>query len=479
MLPETSTRISRHIVRFLLFTVVAAFSLQATYAAQDLKPAPYKFPNSYGNMTFPDSFPDGTSITITQWSHFVPRYDKWFDSYAKEWGKANNVDVTVNHINIADLASTLSSSIAAGKGATLFEMVAPPAAFIDGLRPLNDVNKAAQAAFGEQAGTCSHSSYLPAKDEWYGFCHGWVPDPGDYRVSLWKDAGYPDGPKSYEDLLKGGAKIYKDKGIPVGVGMSPEIDSEFYARALIWSFGGSIQDKNAQPTFDSDNVLEAVKYQEKLFSSAMTPEVFAWNAASNNQTYIAGQASYVQNSISFFRSAQDIGSDVAEDTGFRPGLNGPHGDKHMPAHVWFIYTVPKYVPEGPILQAAKKFMLDLENNYSSASYYAKLYNFPAFTSQVPQLFKDGGWLDHDPWGSKPADKLALLKTAEDWTAWLGYPGYANPAVAEIYQSHLISSLMANVSRGEKKPEEAVQETNEEIKSIFKKWRDKGYLSGGD
>src|SRR5699024_4726412 len=47
----------------------------------------------------------------------------------------------------------------------------------------------------------------------------------------------------------------------------------------------------------------------------------------------------------------------------------------------------------------------LENNYSSASYYSKFYNFPAFPSQAPQLFADDGWLSNDPWGSKPADKL--------------------------------------------------------------------------
>jgi len=475
----TSKNYPHRSIGYALVAGALAFVLaNAAQAAQDLKPSPNEYPDSYGNMTFPDTFPQGTDLTITQWSHFVPRYDKWFDSYAQKWGKVHNVNVTVNHINIADLASTLSSAIAAGKGPTMFEMPAPPTAFIDGLRPLNDVNEAAQAAFGKQASTCSHSSYLPVKDEWYGFCHGWVPDPGDYRVSLWKEAGYPNGPQTYDDLQKGGAKIYQKHGIPVGVGMSPEIDSEFYARALIWSFGGSVQNEDDMSTLDSDAVLNAIKFQKNLFDTAMTPEVFSWNAASNNQTYIAGQTSYIQNSISFFRSAQDIGADTAADTGFRPGLKGPNGDVKQPAHLWFIYTVPKYVPEGPELQAAKKFMLDLENNYSKASYFAKLYNFPAFTSQVPQLFQDGGWLDEDPWGSQPADKLQLLKSAENWTAWLGYPGYANPAVAEVYQSHIISSMMANVARGEKTPEQAVKDAGDEVKAIFKKWREKGYLKGG-
>ncbi|MDZ7810363.1 MAG: extracellular solute-binding protein [Arhodomonas sp.] len=460
-------------------TALATFLVSGTAFAAGEPPEPEFSRTTYGDLSFPEQFPDGTSISITQWSHFVPRYDQWFREYAEAWGEAHNVDVTVNFVNIAEVPSTLSASISAGQGATLFEMNAPPTAFIEGLKPLDDVNAAAEAAFGERSGTCERSSYLPAKDIWYGFCHGWVPDPGDYRRSLWADAGYPEGPESYADLRDGGAEIFEETGIPVAVGMSPEIDSEFYARALIWSHGGSVQDEEGNVTFDSPEVLEAVKYQKKLFDNAMTPEVFAWNAASNNQTFIAGRASYIQNSISFYRSAQEDNPEVAADTGFRPGLNGPRGDRKMPAHVWFIHTMPDYVTDEDKIAAAKKFMLDLENNYASASYYAKFYNFPAFTSQVPQLFGDDSWLDDDPWGAEPPDKLKLLQTAEDWTAWLGYPGYANPAISEVYQTNLLSSMMADVARGVKSPDQAVEDTAEEIEAIFAKWRERGYVGTGD
>ncbi|WP_435103442.1 ABC transporter substrate-binding protein [Arhodomonas sp. AD133] len=461
---------------------VAAIALALSGAAQaqeEAAPGEPTFETTYGEMTFPESFPDGTSISITQWSHFVPRYDEWFRQYAERWGEAHNVDVTVNMINIADLASTLSASVSAGEGATLFEMVAPPTAFIDGLQPLDDVNEAAMAAFGgDPVGTCERSSYLPAKDMWYGFCHGWVPDPGDYRRSLWADAGYPDGPETYADLLDGGSKIFEETGIPVAVGLSPEIDSEFWARALIWSHGGSIQDEDGNVVFDSPEVLEAVRFLKQLFDNAMTPEVFAWNAASNNQTFIGGQASYIQNSISFYRSAQESAPEVAADTGFRPGLKGPRGDVKMPAHVWFIYTMPSYVTDEDKIRAAKKFMLDLESNYALASFYAKFYNFPAYPSRSPDLFAEDGWLADDPWGAEPRDKLSLLRTADEWTAWLGYPGYANPAISEVYQSHLVSSMMADVARGVKSPEEALEDTTAEIKAIFAKWRERGFVGSG-
>ena len=440
-----------------------------------LKPAPVQFPAKFGALTFPGKFPDGTTLSITQWSHFVPSYDKWFDAYAQQWGKANNVKVTVQHISYADLNSTLAAAIAAKSGPTMLQMNATPAAFIQGLQPLNDVNEAAKSAYGEGVAPCTHQSYLPIKQEWYAYCVGWVADPGDYRISLWKAAGYPEGPVTYDDLLKGGQAIYQKTGIPVGVGMSPEIDSEFYARSLIWSFGGRVQDACGNIALDSPQVIDAVKYQAKLFHAAETPEVFSWNAASNNQAFVSGRASYIQNSISFYRTAQESNPKNAEDTGFRPGLKGPTGEVHQTAHVWFIYVLPKYVTDKEQILAAKKFMLDLTANYSADTYYSKLYDFPAYSATVPQLTEKGGWIDHDPWGSVPPDKLSVLKGALKWTAWLGYPGYANPATSEIYNTFLLSTMMSEAARGEKTPEQAVKDTAAQMHRIVEKWKRLGYV----
>ncbi|MDE2148570.1 MAG: extracellular solute-binding protein [Gammaproteobacteria bacterium] len=467
----------RSMRRCLVFAL-ACLMVSAPGLAAPLKPAPLRYPARFGALKFPQQFPAGTRLTITQWSHFVPRYDQWFDRYAQDWGQANNVKVTVNHINLADLSSSLSSAIAAGKGSTLYEMVAPPPAFIQGLQPLDDVNAAAQAAFGETNPVCAHSSYLPIKKMWYGFCHGWVPDPGDYRIAMWRKAGYPRGPATYDDLYRGGVKVYQAAGVPVGVGMSPEIDSEFFIRSLIWSFGGSIQDARDHVVFDSPQVIAAVEYMARLYKAAETPEVFTWNAASNNQGFVAGSLSYIQNSISFYRTAQEVSPEVAADTGFRPGLKGPGGKALQTAHVYAIYVMPKYVADGDEKQAAKKFMLDLVANYSNATYNSALYDFPAFARTVPQLTAKGGWLDDDPFGSKPADKLTVLRDAEAWTGWLGYPGYANPAVSQVYEQHLLSAMMAEVAQGKQTPRQAVKQTAAQIEKIFEKWRKAGYLGGG-
>jgi multiple sugar transport system substrate-binding protein len=422
-----------------------------------------------------EQFPEGTELRILQWSHFVPQYDTWFDPFAEQWGEDNGVDVTVDHVDIAELNPATAAAIDAGEGPTLIELPLAAANFVEGVRDLTDLNMQAQELFGPQADTCTANSYLPANDMWYGFCHGWVPDPGDYDTSMWTEAGFPDGPATYDDLLQGGTYIMENLGVPMGLGLSPEIDSNMAMRAIIWSFGGSVQDENECVTINSPEVVDAVNYLVDLYNNTMTEEVFSWTAASNNQGLIAGELSYILNSISAYRTLQGIDQDAADNIGFSEALSGPNGDQHASAHLWYIYIIPSYVEEGPQLEAAKEFILHLVANYNQATFNSKLYNFPAFESTVPQLFGDTGWLANDPFGSRPADKLTVLLTAKDWVTYLGWPGPSNPAIAEIYATNIIPTMMGRAALGELTPEEAVAEAETQINDIFNKWRDRGLV----
>jgi multiple sugar transport system substrate-binding protein len=416
-------------------------------------------------------------MRLLQWSHFVPRYDEWFDAFAKDWGQQVGVDVTVDHVNLTELAPALTAAIDAGEGPTMVELVIAAGNFVEGVHDLTDVHQKAQEMFGEEIATCVQSSYLPALDKFYGFCHGWVPDPGDYNIEEWSAVGYPNGPSTWAELLDGGAKIKEQFGVPLGLGLSPEIDSEMAARAIIWSHGGSIQDANENVTINTPEVVEAVNFMAELYQKTMTEEVFSWNAASNNQGLIAGELSYILNSISAYRSLQKVDPAAADNIGFVPALKGPRGDQHASAHVWQIYVIPNYV-QGDELEAAKAFLLYLSANYDQATYNSELYNFPAYKSTVPQLYEEGGWLDNDPFGSNPPDKLKVLRTAEDWVTYLGYPGPSNPAVAEVYATHIIPTMMGKVALGEMSAEDAVAEAEAQINDIFEKWRARGLIGGG-
>jgi len=63
---------------------------------------------------------DTKTLTIVQWSHFVPEYDKWFDDFAKDWGSKNKIEVTVDHIPVANVAARAAAEASAGSGHDLF-----------------------------------------------------------------------------------------------------------------------------------------------------------------------------------------------------------------------------------------------------------------------------------------------------------------------------------------------------------------------
>ncbi len=416
---------------------------------------------------------DEVDISILQWSHFVPSHDQWFDAWAAAWGEANNVGVRVDHVDIEQIPQTLSASISAGDGHSIYEMIVPAFAFVEGLHPLNDINAAAVEAHGAPAETCPEGSYLAILDMYFGFTHGYLPGPGHYVRSLWEAAGYPAGPATWQDLLEGGRAIYESSGVPVGMGISPEPDSQAGILAAVWSFGGSIQDENENAVFNSPETIAAVEYYAQLYREAMTPEVLAWSPASDNQALIAGEASYILNPISAYRTLQHIDPEAAADIGLTPALAGPAGPLAS-THGWLTYIIPTYV-QGDELEAAKQFILDHTASYRDAVLNSALYNFPCYPSTVPDL---PDLLESDPFGSEPADKLTVLNQAGEWSVFPGYPGPSNPAVLQFFSENWLANVVASVALGEKTAEDAVAEAHARAEVIFDEWRAKDLVGGG-
>lgn len=430
------------------------------------------------------------TLRILQWSHFVPKYDTWFDPYAKAWGEKHNVDVVVDHISLSDLRSTFASEVVAGKGHDLVEFLNPPSDFEPSVLDLTDVNQEAEKRFGKQVPVAYRSSYNPDTKKYYGFCHGWTIDPGDYRKSLWGKVGKPDGPRTWEDLLVYGAKIKINLGVQAGIGLSQELDSNMAGRAVLWSFDTGIQDEHERVVLDNKRTIEAVKYMKNLYEQALTPEVFGWVPASNNQLLLAGRASYILNSISAYRSAQKKVPEIAKDVYFTPALKGPGGSGWASEHVIYVSVIPKFATANADL--AKQFLLDLVANYDQAIWNSELYNTPSFFhANLPHgqrgypAVKGGktmrdvfhAWFDKDPFAlpGESKNKLLSLENAETWSTNVGHPGPANPAIGEIFGTFVIPNMYARVVQGKQSAEASVKQATAECRKIFEKWQDQGLI----
>lgn len=410
------------------------------------------------------------SLSILMWSHFVPRHDTWFKGFVQDWGKRVGVDVRVDHINTTQVVPRIASEIQARKGHDLVQHIATLSQFEQSMLDMTDLVQEANRRWGKQLELCRKSSFNPNTNKFYAFAAGWSPDPSNYRKSLWSEVGLPDGPSSYDELLRGSSEIKKRKGVQLGLGLSQEIDSNMATRALMWSHGASIQDENEKVVINSDETVAAIEFMNRLFKESMTNEVFSWKPESNNQGIIAGKMSYILNSISAFRTASKANPKVSNDIFFVPALRGPT-TALAAQHVMYNYAVPTHAANP---DAAKEFLLHLTANFPAITYNSELYDLPGWTSLVPQL---PGWLDDDPFGAAPKNKLSMLKDAVNWSTNIGYPGPANPAEGQIMSEFHVPNMFARAARGEVSPKQAAADAEKQINAIFDSWRKRGLVGG--
>jgi multiple sugar transport system substrate-binding protein len=409
----------------------------------------------------------GGELNIIQWSHFVPAYDEWFDNtYIKQWGQKNGVNVKVDHVDFSELPTRASAEVAAQKGHDLFWFLSPPAAFEDQVIDHQDIVAEVQKQVGgEMITVCDRSTWNPKTEKRFGFPDNWVPDPVHWRNDLWADAGFPNGPQTWDDVKAAGPKL-KEAGHPLGIGISQDIDANMALIAMMMCFGSYIQDEESNVTINSPETVEAVKFMSEVFQGGMTDEVFSWDASSNNRFYVSGKGSLVLNAISVARTLEDEGSELAAKTSLSPIPEGPNGREGL-EHVMGVYVIWNFAENQ---ENAQKFLIDLAVGYKDAFVESKFYNFPSFPASVPDLEQ---LIATDETG-QPPDKYAILADFQDFSYNVGYPGYTTPAIDELFNKFIIPQMFAEAARGAS-PEDAVSGAEEQINVIFDKWRGLGKI----
>jgi multiple sugar transport system substrate-binding protein len=407
------------------------------------------------------------SLKILQWNHFVPAYDKWFDgTYVKEWGEKNDTDVVVDHVGIPALATRAAAEVSAGQGHDLFMFLSPPPAYEDQVIDHREIYEECERKHGKPVDLAIHSSYNPKTKKYYAFSDSFVPDPVNYRKDLWDSVGMK-APDTWDDVLAAGAKIKKEHHIPVGIGLSAELDTAMAMRTVLFSFGGSVQDEHGKVILDSKHTVDAVKFVKALYENAMTPEVLAWDASSNNRAMLAGKISLCLNAISITREGENKNIPVTPDIWLTQALEGPVRRIGM-EHVMDCYVLWKFAKN---ISGAKKFLVDYIGNFRQGFLNSQFYNFPSFPSTVPDLEK---LIGNDP-KAQPHDKYKVLGQLMHQATNVGYPGYANAATDEIYNTWVLNTMFAKAAAGNMSPEAAVKEAHANCERIFAKWHQKGLV----
>jgi multiple sugar transport system substrate-binding protein len=403
------------------------------------------------------------TLKVLQWSHFVPAFDQWFNNkFAKEWGQKHNTNVIVDNINLTDLGTKAASEVQARKGHDLFMFLSPPAAYEKQTIDMTHVYQEVEKKHGKKIDLAHKSTYNPKTKRYFAFSDSYAPDPGNWQKDWWAEAGFPNGPDTWEDLRTGAKKIKDKSGHPCGVGLGQELDTSMAMRALLWSFGGAEQDEAGNVTINSKNTIEALKFMKALYQETETPEVFTWTPPSNNQAMLAGRVSFVMNAISITRQAEREHLPIDGKIMVSQALKGPVR-RIAAEHVMDCYVIWEFAENK---EGAQQFLIDYIDAFHDGFVAGQFYNFPCFPSVVPNLKQEIAADDR----ANPKDKYKVLGSVLDWATNVGYPGYASAAIDEAFKTWVIPTMFAKVARGDETPENAAKAAETEYKRIFARWK---------
>src|SRR6201998_914951 len=130
---------------------------------------------------------DTKTLSIVQWSHFVPAYDQWFDKFARDWGTKNQIEVTVDHIPVADVAARAAAEASAGSGHDLFGWNGAGGAHLyrKFLIDMGDLVKSVEKKYGKVSTRGQQLGYNQDDGTWSAFPDYYINFPSMYRKSLW------------------------------------------------------------------------------------------------------------------------------------------------------------------------------------------------------------------------------------------------------------------------------------------------------
>src|SRR5882672_6638836 len=403
------------------------------------------------------------TLKILQWSHFVPGYDKWFNNtYIKEWGQKNDTEVIVDNVNLNLVHARAATEVAAQKGHDLVMFLAPPSIYESEVVDLADVYAECEKRHGKPVDLAVKSTYNPRTKKYFAFSDSYVPDPINYRLDLWGEIGMK--PDSWDEIRIGGKKIKDKTGIPVGIGLSAELDTAMAMRAIMYSFGAHEQDIEGNLTINSKETLEAIKYAKALFEETETPEVLAWDPSSNNRQMLAGRSSLVLNAISVTRAGENDKLPIHEKIALAKPPKGPVRQIGL-EHVMDCYVTWKFSEN---IDGAKMFLVDYIDNFKQGFMASEFYNFPCFSKTVPDLTQ----LIAKDSKAVPPDKYAVLSDVLDWATNVGYPGNSNAAIDETFSTWVINTMFAEAAAGAETPENALARAEAKMKAIWAKWKDR-------
>jgi multiple sugar transport system substrate-binding protein len=223
----------------------------------------------------------------------------------------------------------------------------------------------------------------------------------------------------------------------------------------MWSYGGSEVAKDGKTlTYNSKEVREALKFNKALYKDCMTPEVLAWDDASNNRLLASGRGSWIHNPISAYRTIEGSNKELADKIFVSLSPKGPAARRSFAN--CRAYGVTKFSKNA---DGAKAFLEALVDDYREGAKASTGYNMPFLKNYAKPPFPI---ISEDP-------KLKPLEQDAEYHFTTGYPGPLTPAADEVYQQFVMVDALAQFATDKMDLEQTVKWAEDKIKAVYAKY----------
>jgi len=402
------------------------------------------------------------TLRIARWAHFVPEFDHWFENeLAGEWGRRHDTHVIIDHIPVEKIGALAAAEIAAREGHDLFMFPWPPAEYQRHAIDHAEVCQAVTSRHGNIARLGHRSTFNPTSRKYFAVCDSWMPAPLHFFQDYWAQVDMPLGPVHYYSLRSGGQRLRAKLGIPCGLALAPGLEGNVTLHTLLHGFDSMIRDANGNVVINNARTVVALQYVKDLYRDAGTPEQLAWGPSGNVRAMLARKTSATTHAITLLRTAEKQDPEIARKILLQP-LRGSGGVIAVP-YVTSCSVVWNFARNQ---DGARQFLVNLIDHSQTIYEKSRGCNFPVYPQTVPDL---NVRLSNDP-QADPAWKYEALTDALRWTVNLGYPGFADPATMEIYNSFVIPRMFSSVAKGERSPADAAKAAEAEVTKIADKWK---------
>jgi multiple sugar transport system substrate-binding protein len=376
----------------------------------------------------------GGSLTVWMKKGFVDEQNVAFEKHAKEFAAKKNITLNLEFFAYEDIFPKWTAAIQSGN--------VPDVSFF-GYQEVGQFSKQGVLAqtnsligklekqYGKifpntiEAVTFGGKSYaIPYWGEGTGLY---------YRKDILAKAGFNNPPATWDEFRTIALKTTDaSKGI-YGAGMgygAGNSDAEWLSRSIIWSFGGSIFDKNGKVAFNTPETKKAVQFIADWYlkDKITPPTAMGWNDSGNNTAYLSGQAVMVVNTGSIVKAMEKNDPDLLALTGTVALPAGPAG--RFTAGISNNLAIFEKSKNKALAEEFLIYMMDPQWYKTWIEVSAPL-ALPVYV----ELAKEPVW--QKPQYKAFMDSMATFK-------FLGYKGDYAPEAGKIYNNRIINTLFENI-----------------------------------